>query len=374
MAEASTPPELPPELVRDYLIGMRAVIEQLVAIADRLSAAGHDREALAQLQGETHKIHGSAGSFGFPVASRLAAGMEVTAKDWVSHPDDRDVDRGSLTHWFVTRLAEMLKLEVPLRGTPRPGSAGPPEMPRQALPRLILRRPGAARPEAPTAPPQPKRRVDAARAPSPSPPAQPAPPVPSPPPPPPPPRPAPPKRASPPAAPPTEQELPWLVSPADEAQPPAAAAPPAAPTRPETAEPPQQAAAPAAASGEVPEVILVEDDPALAELLEFGLRARGYRFLSYRHGRDALRDLRALDVGGTRPLVLLDVDLPGLDGYSVLDALERDRPGVYRVVFTTVHGTETEQLRGLEAGALDYLVKPISLRVALEKIRRWVGK
>jgi len=38
-----------------------------------------------------------------------------------------------------------------------------------------------------------------------------------------------------------------------------------------------------------------------------------------------------------------------------------------------VHGTEEEQLRGLEAGALDYLVKPISLRVALEKIKRWVG-
>src|SRR5207253_3143611 len=51
----------------------------------------------------------------------------------------------------------------------------------------------------------------------------------------------------------------------------------------------------------------------------------------------------------------------------------RDRPGTYRVVFTTVHGDESEQLRGLEAGALDYLVKPISLRVALEKIRRWVG-
>jgi len=61
-------------------------------------------------------------------------------------------------------------------------------------------------------------------------------------------------------------------------------------------------------------------------------------------------------------------------GYSIFDALQRQRPGTYRVVFTTVHGTEEEQLRGLEAGALDYLVKPISLRVALEKIKRWVGR
>jgi DNA-binding response OmpR family regulator len=123
----------------------------------------------------------------------------------------------------------------------------------------------------------------------------------------------------------------------------------------------------------VPEVIYVEDDAALAELLEYGLRAQGYRFLAYRNGRDALRELLALDVRGTHPLLLLDVDLPALDGYSILAALERERPRTYRVVFTTVHGTEEEQLRGLEAGALDYLVKPISLRVALEKIKRWVG-
>jgi two-component system phosphate regulon response regulator PhoB len=121
-------------------------------------------------------------------------------------------------------------------------------------------------------------------------------------------------------------------------------------------------------------VIYVEDDPALAELLEYGLRARGYRFLSYRNGGEALRELLVLDVGGTHPLLLLDVDLPALDGYSIFEALQRERPGTYRVVFTTVHGSEDEQLRGLEAGALDYLIKPISLRVALEKIKRWVGR
>ena len=125
---------------------------------------------------------------------------------------------------------------------------------------------------------------------------------------------------------------------------------------------------------ESPEVIVVEDDAALADLLTFGLEARGYRFVHYRNGREALDQLRALDTHGTTPLLLLDVDLPALDGYSILGALQRERPGVYRVVFTTVHGTEEEQLRGLEAGALDYLVKPMSLRVALEKIKRWVGR
>jgi DNA-binding response OmpR family regulator len=159
--------------------------------------------------------------------------------------------------------------------------------------------------------------------------------------------------------------LPWILPPDAAAEPPRVA-----PTEPVV----QQPAAAAEPPPAVPEVIFVEDDASLAELLAYGLGARGYRFAAYRNGREALRELLALDVQGTHPLLLLDVDLPALDGYSIFAALQKERPGTYRVVFTTVHGTEEEQLRGLEAGALDYLVKPLSLRVALEKIKRWVGR
>ena len=153
----------------------------------------------------------------------------------------------------------------------------------------------------------------------------------------------------------------------------ATAAPPPA----ERALPPLRAAPPPQGEpNDVPEVIVVEDDPALAELLTFGLEARGYRFLHFRNGREALDLLKQLDTQGSRqpPLLLLDVDLPALDGYSIFEELQQECPGKFRVVFTTVHGSETEQLRGLEAGAMDYMVKPMSLRVALEKIRRWVGR
>lgn len=147
-------------------------------------------------------------------------------------------------------------------------------------------------------------------------------------------------------------------------------------TRAQAARTPAGQAADAAtpSSEDAPEVVVVEDDQALSELLTFGLEARGYRFVLYRNGREALEGLRSLPTGGTPPLLLLDVDLPALDGYSIFETLQRECPGKYRVVFTTVHGGEEEQLRGLEGGALDYLVKPISLRVALEKIRRWVGR
>jgi CheY-like chemotaxis protein len=257
MSSDSGPADLPPGLLAEYIESVRTGLGVLAELADRLAVAGNDLEALDQLRRETHKIRGTAGSYGFWPATRLAAAMEETANDWVARPDELDLDRASVTRWFVASLADAFQLELP----------------------------------------------------------------------------------------PTAQR----------------------PTGPETA--PSRTAEKGA-----PEVILVEDDPALAGLLEYGLRARGYRFVSYRNGREALDALLALDAGGQQPLLLLDVDLPALDGYSIFETLQRQRPGHYRVVFTTVHGDESEQLRGLEAGALDYLVKPISLRVALEKIRRWVGR
>jgi len=262
MSVDPTHAELPPGLLAEYLESAGTQLRVLAELAGRLAVAGNDSEALDGLRRETHKIRGSAGSYGFWEASRLAAGMEETAKDWVARPNDADLDRGSIAQWFVVQLAQALQLEPPPAREPAPAPA----------PR------------------------------------------------------------------------------------------------------PRPAPAPVDPAADAPEVIVVEDDPALAGLLEYGLRARGYRFVTFRNGREALDALLALDVGDQHPLLLLDVDLPALDGYSILDTLTRERPGQYRVVFTTVHGDESEQLRGLEAGALDYLVKPISLRVALEKIRRWVGR
>src|SRR5207245_2647734 len=352
MVDAGTPPELPPGLREEYLAGMRAQLGLLATIADRLTAAGNDREALAMLQRETHKIHGSAGSYGFAEASRLAAGLEATAKDWVARPDDPEVDRGSLLHWFVGRLAEMLGITVSRAAAPAPPAAapppaplppaGPPAPPRgppargreepahpaasaPELPGIIRPEPVAEEPAAPTLPPPAPPVQPPTEAPPVGPPASaapaPEPPAPA------------PAPVSAPA--PTPAEAPLAVT----SQAPAAATEPAAVAMDPPATSLPATTAPAVEPTNVPELMVVEDDASLAELLAYGLQARGYRFRAYRNGRDALRELIALDVQGTHPLVLLDVDLPGLDGYSVLDALQRARPGTYRIVFTTVHGT-----------------------------------
>ncbi len=124
-------------------------------------------------------------------------------------------------------------------------------------------------------------------------------------------------------------------------------------------------------SGLAPDVVVVEDDPALADLLGYALSSRGLTHHVYRKGPEALAGLLALKVHERRPVVLMDIDLPGLDGFSLFERLRVERPRDFRVVFISVHASEGDQLRALRAGALDYIVKPVSLRVLMAKIAVW---
>jgi CheY-like chemotaxis protein len=126
----------------------------------------------------------------------------------------------------------------------------------------------------------------------------------------------------------------------------------------------------------VPDVIVVEDDGPLQEMILYALRSGGFTAAAFAEGPRALEALLAMPVpgDGRRPLVLLDVDLPGIDGHSLHERLRVQRPGVFGFVFQTVHGGEAEQVRALTNGALDYVVKPLNLRVLLAKIPMWIRR
>lgn len=115
-------------------------------------------------------------------------------------------------------------------------------------------------------------------------------------------------------------------------------------------------------------VFVVEDDKNLREMLCCALGNAGYGVRSFGNGCDALAALKAYDVRGQRPLVLLDLDLPGIDGFSILDELETERPGVFTTVLLTARGSEKDRLRGQRSKAADYIVKPIRIPVLLARI------
>ena len=111
------------------------------------------------------------------------------------------------------------------------------------------------------------------------------------------------------------------------------------------------------------EVLLVEDDPAARQGLELALRRLGYGVRPAETGEAALRAIRE----GAVDVVVLDVMLPGLDGFEVCRRLRRDSD--VPVIMLTARGDDFDIVGGLEAGADDYVVKPVEPRVLDARIR-----
>lgn len=111
-------------------------------------------------------------------------------------------------------------------------------------------------------------------------------------------------------------------------------------------------------------ILLIEDEPKTGDYLRQGLREAGFTVDLVQDGLDGLH----LGVEGDQDLIILDVMLPRMDGWGVLQALMQ--AGVSTpVIFLTARDQVEERVRGLELGAADYLVKPFSFAELLARVR-----
>ena len=110
-------------------------------------------------------------------------------------------------------------------------------------------------------------------------------------------------------------------------------------------------------------ILVIEDDPKTGDYLKKGLRESGYAVDLSRTGTDGLR----MALANAYDLVLLDVTLPGIDGWRIMPALREK--GDVRVLFLTARDQLSDRIRGLELGADDYLVKPFSFTELVLRIR-----
>ncbi len=111
-------------------------------------------------------------------------------------------------------------------------------------------------------------------------------------------------------------------------------------------------------------ILVVEDDLSILTGLSMSLRFEGYEVLQAQDGRTGLQ--KVLD---ERPdLLVLDVMLPQMNGFEVLEELKR-RGNAVPVVVLTAKGVETDRVMGLNLGADDYVVKPFGLQELLARIR-----
>ncbi len=114
-------------------------------------------------------------------------------------------------------------------------------------------------------------------------------------------------------------------------------------------------------------ILIVDDDPNSRDIVQTFLEARGYHVETAEDGQAALARLEELKPG----LVLLDVMMPGMDGWEVARVIKNHPDfGRTRVVMLTARSDYMDKTEGLRAGADDYIVKPIRLEELAERIEK----
>jgi two-component system KDP operon response regulator KdpE len=112
------------------------------------------------------------------------------------------------------------------------------------------------------------------------------------------------------------------------------------------------------------QVILVVDDEAYTlKYVAMNLKARGYDVLTATHGEEALALIGAHAID----LLILDIGMPGLDGFEVLAAVRREKD--LPVIMLSARGREQDKVQALDLGADDYLTKPFGVEELLARVR-----
>jgi two-component system phosphate regulon response regulator PhoB len=113
-------------------------------------------------------------------------------------------------------------------------------------------------------------------------------------------------------------------------------------------------------------ILIVEDEPSLVEVLSYNLQREGYDVAIAKEGREGLRKAQTQ----LPDLVILDLMLPGLNGLDICRELRASsRTAAVAILMLTAKGEETDQVVGFAMGADDYVTKPFSVKVLMQRIK-----
>lgn len=110
-------------------------------------------------------------------------------------------------------------------------------------------------------------------------------------------------------------------------------------------------------------VLVVEDDPAIRRGLTDALQFAGYNVIACADGKEGM----AMALSADLDLAILDIMLPGHDGFEILSEVRKTRPTL-PIILVTARGAEHDRVHGLQSGADDYVVKPFSSKEVLARV------
>ena len=115
-------------------------------------------------------------------------------------------------------------------------------------------------------------------------------------------------------------------------------------------------------------VLVVDDDTTLTNSIEYALKKHSFCVTTANSGSEALTLLR----GGLDPdIILLDVVMPGLDGYETFEAIQKIK--YFPIMFISGNDDSTSELRGLNLGAIDYITKPFVYDILVARINVFIN-
>ena len=118
-------------------------------------------------------------------------------------------------------------------------------------------------------------------------------------------------------------------------------------------------------------ILLVDDEKDILEFISYNLNKEGYKVLTAHNGRDGIELARKF----VPQLILLDVMMPEIDGMETCEELRKIRElDNTIIVFLTARGEDYSQIAGFKAGGDDYIVKPISPKVLISKIKALIRR
>lgn len=112
-----------------------------------------------------------------------------------------------------------------------------------------------------------------------------------------------------------------------------------------------------------PKILVIEDEPTLSRLLSYNLTQEGYETTAVEHGGEGLQKALA----GSFDLIILDIMLPGMNGFEILTRL-RQQGNETPVIMLTARNAEEEVVQGLKLGADDYITKPFGVAEMLARV------
>ena len=117
-------------------------------------------------------------------------------------------------------------------------------------------------------------------------------------------------------------------------------------------------------SGVVKIILIIEDDISILRGLKDNLIFEGYKVLTSSDGQEGLQ----MAIENEINMLLLDIMLPGINGYDICRRLKKEKPDL-PIIMITARGTEIDKIRGLDFGADDYMTKPFSIPELLARVR-----